>query len=153
MSILVNRNTRVICQGFTGKQGTFHSQQALAYGTRLVGGVTPGRGGQTHLDLNYCFDIGHAHLSDDIEGEYTAMKTRIRSTHLHDNDGKEDSHLFPFLHEAGTIDWSAGLRLLSSRPEQYPLLLELREDPDKQQPLESVRDIFERFDSLLKEQQ
>ncbi len=109
--------------------------------------------GQTHLDLNYCFDIGHAHLSDDIEGEYTAMKTRIRSTHLHDNDGKEDSHLFPFLHEAGTIDWSAGLRLLSSRPEQYPLLLELREDPDKQQPLESVRDIFERFDSLLKEQQ
>ena len=51
MSILVNRNTRVICQGFTGKQGTFHSQQALAYGTRLVGGVTPGRGGQKHLDL------------------------------------------------------------------------------------------------------
>jgi len=51
MSILVNRNTRVICQGFTGKQGTFHSQAALDYGTRLVGGVTPGRGGQRHLDL------------------------------------------------------------------------------------------------------
>src|ERR1700756_2705200 len=49
MSILVNRHTRVICQGFTGKQGTFHSEQALAYGTKLVGGVTPGRGGQTHL--------------------------------------------------------------------------------------------------------
>ena len=49
MSILVNRKTRVICQGFTGKQGTFHSEQALAYGTRLVGGVTPGRGGETHL--------------------------------------------------------------------------------------------------------
>jgi len=51
MSILVNRNTRVICQGLTGKQGTFHSEAALAYGTKLVGGVTPGRGGQQHLGL------------------------------------------------------------------------------------------------------
>jgi len=51
MSILVNRNTQVICQGFTGKQGTFHSEAALAYGTRLVGGVTPGRGGEEHLGL------------------------------------------------------------------------------------------------------
>jgi len=51
MSILVDQHTRVICQGFTGKQGTFHSEQALAYGTRLVGGVTPGKGGRKHLDL------------------------------------------------------------------------------------------------------
>ncbi|MCS6787455.1 MAG: succinate--CoA ligase subunit alpha [Thiobacillaceae bacterium] len=51
MSILVDKDTRVICQGFTGKQGTFHSEQALAYGTRLVGGVTPGKGGQRHLGL------------------------------------------------------------------------------------------------------
>jgi succinyl-CoA synthetase alpha subunit len=49
MSILINRNTRVICQGFTGKQGTYHSEQCLAYGTKLVGGVTPGRGGETHI--------------------------------------------------------------------------------------------------------
>jgi succinyl-CoA synthetase alpha subunit len=51
MSILVNKNTPVICQGFTGKQGTFHSEQALAYGTKLVGGVTPGRGGETALGV------------------------------------------------------------------------------------------------------
>jgi succinyl-CoA synthetase alpha subunit len=51
MSVLVNARTKVICQGFTGKQGTFHSEQCLAYGTKLVGGVTPGRGGERHLDL------------------------------------------------------------------------------------------------------
>ena len=60
MSILVDKNTRVICQGFTGSQGTFHSEQAVAYGTQMVGGVTPGKGGQTHLDLPVFDTVGDA---------------------------------------------------------------------------------------------
>src|SRR6201747_1542015 len=60
MSILINKNTKVICQGFTGAQGTFHSEQAIAYGTKMMGGVTPGKGGQTHIGLPVWDTVGEA---------------------------------------------------------------------------------------------
>jgi succinyl-CoA synthetase alpha subunit len=63
MSILVDSNSKIICQGFTGRQGSFHSQQCLEYGTNLVGGVTPGRGGETHLDRPV-FDTVHAAVAE-----------------------------------------------------------------------------------------
>ncbi|MDD9361911.1 MAG: succinate--CoA ligase subunit alpha, partial [Anaplasma sp.] len=60
MSVLVNKKTRVICQGFTGSQGTFHSEQAITYGTNMVGGVTPGKGGTEHLGLPVFDTVAHA---------------------------------------------------------------------------------------------
>ena len=60
MSILINKNTNVICQGITGAQGTFHSEQAIAYGTKMVGGVTPGKGGTTHIGLPVFNTVGEA---------------------------------------------------------------------------------------------
>lgn len=105
----------------------------------------------THLDLGYCFDVGHANLNEGVENAYNLMKTRIRSTHVHDNDGKADRHLFPYRSEGGTIDWKNTMRLLASRPEQYPLLLELKESADHAQPLKVVPGIFDQLEAAALE--
>jgi len=104
--------------------------------------------GQTHLKLGFCFDVGHANMMETVDRAFETMKEKIRSTHLHDNDGKSDQHLFPFFSEGGTIDWTKTMRLLRSRPDQYPLLLELKEVPAMANPLDTVRRIFEKLESL-----
>jgi succinyl-CoA synthetase alpha subunit len=103
MAILVDKNTRVICQGFTGKQGTFHSEQAIAYGTRMVGGVTPGKGGGTHLGLPV-FDTVH---------------DAVRQT------GAEASMIYvpaPFAADAILEAADAGIRLIVCITEGIPVL-------------------------------
>ena len=101
----------------------------------------------THLDLNFVFDTGHANIGNGIEPEFEVMKERIRSTHVHDNDGKNDSHLFPFLAEGGTIDWKKTMSLLRSRDGQFPLLLELKEVADMSGPLDQVNRVFDQLES------
>ena len=104
----------------------------------------------THLKLNFCLDVGHANMKEGVSTAYTILKGRIRSTHLHDNNGKEDSHLFPFFSEAGTIDWKATMDLLRTSSGQFPLLLELREPPDLPFPqsLEMIKQIFEKLETI-----
>ena len=101
----------------------------------------------THLDLSFVFDTGHAHMGAGIGPEFDVMKARIRSTHVHDNDGKNDSHLFPLISDGGTIDWKKTMELLQSRPGQFPLVLELREVAEMGNPLEHVNRVFEGLES------
>ena len=100
----------------------------------------------THLGLNYVFDTGHAHMAEGVEASFRLMKDRIRSTHVHDNDGQNDAHLFPLVSEGGTIDWSNTMALFRGCGDQFPLLLELKEKPDMANPLETVKTIFEKLE-------
>src|SRR5260370_33914427 len=102
----------------------------------------------THLDLNFSFDVGHANIGAGIESEFDIMKERIRSTHIHDNDGTSDSHLFPLVAEGGTIDWAQTMTLLRSRPEQSPLLLELKEVATMEHPLDAINEVFDKLEGL-----
>ena len=102
----------------------------------------------THLKLNVCLDLGHAHMKEGIESAYRLLGPRIRSTHVHDNNGEQDLHLFPFLDEGGNIDWTRAMKTLKAAPDQYPLLLELRDAPDVAHPVERAREVFDRLENL-----
>jgi len=103
----------------------------------------------THLNLNVCLDVGHAHMNEGVESAYRLLKSRIRSTHVHDNNGKEDLHLFPMLAPGqGTIDWRRTMQLLRSQDDRYPLLLELHEVPDMGPPFDSLRTLFDTLENL-----
>ncbi|HLW77953.1 MAG TPA: TIM barrel protein [Bryobacteraceae bacterium] len=107
----------------------------------------------THLDLNVCFDTGHAHMNEGVDNAFRSLKSRIRSTHVHDNNGKQDSHLFPLADappgpERGTIDWKRTMNALGSLDPGCPLLLELGELPDVQHPFDRVRETFDRLEKI-----
>jgi sugar phosphate isomerase/epimerase len=76
------------------------------------------------------------------------MKKQIRSTHVHDNDGKIDGHLFPFFAESGTIDWDEVMPLFRQRGDQFPLLLELKEAAEFPHPIDTIKQVFERLESF-----
>jgi sugar phosphate isomerase/epimerase len=101
----------------------------------------------THIGLNYAFDTGHAHMAEGVGQAFEIMKEKVRSTHVHDNNGKDDIHLFPKVSEGGTIDWKQAMTLLRSREQNYPLLLELKERPDFVNPLDCVREVFTRLEA------
>lgn len=103
MSILINKNTRVICQGFTGKQGTFHSEQAIAYGTKMVGGVTPDKGGQQHLGLPV----------------FNTVKDAVRETHA---DASVIYVPAPFCKDSILEAVDAGIKLIVCITEGIPVL-------------------------------
>lgn len=103
----------------------------------------------THLGLNYVFDTGHANMAEGVEAAFQLMKNKVRSTHVHDNDGQKDTHLFPLVSEGGTIDWPNTMTMFRACGDQFPLLLELKEKPEYPNPLEKVKEIF----AKLEEQQ
>jgi sugar phosphate isomerase/epimerase len=102
----------------------------------------------THMDLNVCLDTGHANMHEGVDAAFRLLKSRIRSTHVHDNDGVDDSHLFPLGSNGGSTDWPRTMSLLRTLPAECPLLLELKEVPDMAHPLDAVRELFDRLENL-----
>lgn len=102
----------------------------------------------SHLRVGYCFDTGHAHLGHGIDYEFERMKARIRSTHVHDNNGQDDLHIFPLVGSQGSIDWRSTIELLRSCDDNVPLLVELRNVPEITKPLEKVQESLDRLENI-----
>ena len=102
----------------------------------------------THMNMNVCLDVGHANMNEGVETAYKLLQSKIRSTHIHDNDGEEDLHLFPLNGSEGTIDWPGAMKLLRSAPEQYPLLLELRGVEGMEHPIKVAKSTMDRLEEL-----
>ncbi len=101
----------------------------------------------THLNLGVCFDVGHANLMEGVEAAFELLESRIHSLHVHDNNGKDDKHLFPGIHSGGTVDWKRTMELLRRGHDRYPLLLELKEDPAMADPLSEALKVFDILES------
>jgi len=98
----------------------------------------------THMDLNMCIDVGHANMNEGVDAAFHLMKSRLRSTHIHDNNGVDDSHLFPLVAEGGTIDWNRTMDSL--RTVNVPLVMELKEVAGMEHPLDAVRESLDRLE-------
>jgi sugar phosphate isomerase/epimerase len=86
-------------------------------------------------------------MAEGVGTAFNLMKDKIRSTHVHDNDGKSDTHIFPIVHEGGSIDWKNTMQLFRSCGDQFPLLLELKERPEVAAPLDVVKQIFDKLEA------
>jgi sugar phosphate isomerase/epimerase len=98
----------------------------------------------THMDLNFCIDVGHANMNEGVDTAFRMMKSRIRSTHIHDNNGVDDSHLFPLNSQGGIIDWNRTMDSL--RAMDLVLMLELKEVAGMEHPLDAVRESLDRLE-------
>ena len=99
----------------------------------------------THLKLKYCFDVGHAHLSSSVDAAWDVMRRDVKLVHIHDNNGKEDSHLLPF---SGTVSWQHVMHKLRRDAPVAPLVMETVVTPEAAQPFDEVRRVFERLENL-----
>lgn len=99
----------------------------------------------THIpSLGICFDTGHAHLGEGVERSWEILRELVRSTHVHDNQGDKDAHLFPY---DGGIDWQKTIRFLHDAPRDLPVLLEVRDHGDVPNPLEKAIEVFGRLEA------